>query len=129
MSKAELTQILSLSHSDRDRELIKCTAFLASGISNKSARNHFGFQNLLKINSGIRQFIESLSEVQDEAFMRTLGVVESDSSDLISEYDMPPDHCHVNTPLQSCCLIELLQRRFFELLKESESIGLSLSTE
>lgn len=74
LSKDELAQILSLSTSDKERELIKCTAFLASGISCKSARNHLGFENLperidrlhksIQEADRIRRCIESLSKVQ-----------------------------------------------------------------
>jgi hypothetical protein len=46
LSRSNLNKILTLTQGDRECELITCTAFLASGISNKSGRNHYGFENI-----------------------------------------------------------------------------------
>ena len=134
LSKAELVNILSLSRSDRERELIKCTAFLASGMSNRSARDRFGFQNLperltrlkksIEVVNKIKQRIESLFKVQENAFKQTLGIVDiSDdtdgSSDISTEDDMQSTDSiyDVNS---SPCLVELSESMFFELLRKSE---------
>ena len=45
LSKAELHQLLILAQSDRERELVKYTAFRTSGLSKSGARNRFGFEN------------------------------------------------------------------------------------
>ena len=40
-------EILSLAQSDRERELIRYTAFRASGLSATAAKQHLGFQNMM----------------------------------------------------------------------------------
>ncbi len=42
LSKTQLNQLLLMAQSDREKELVKCTAFRASGLSITAARNHYG---------------------------------------------------------------------------------------
>lgn len=46
LDRNNIRSILSLALSDRERELIRYTAFKASGLSVTAARWHFGFQNM-----------------------------------------------------------------------------------
>ena len=94
-SKEELSQLLILAQSDRERELIKYATFRASGISKTSASKHFGFQNLsercTKVEESIqeaeriRQCIGSLSQVQEQTFLQSLGFNVSNNSDSSDE--------------------------------------------
>ena len=46
MTKTDLQQVVKLAQGDRERLLIKYTAFRASGSSLTAARKHFGIENL-----------------------------------------------------------------------------------
>ena len=46
IDRKHIKSILSLARSDRERELIRYTAFKASGVSATAATQHFGFQNM-----------------------------------------------------------------------------------
>ena len=45
MSKKQLSDILSIAQSDRERECIRYTAVVASGMSPKAARKCYGLEN------------------------------------------------------------------------------------
>ncbi len=91
LSKTQLNQLLLMAQSDREKELVKCTAFRASGLSITAARNHYGFQNLVERLSrleesikevvSLRECIDDLSHVQEKVFMMSLGYDVSDDSD------------------------------------------------
>ena len=80
LSKTDLNSLLLLAQSDRERELVKYTAFRASGMTKSSARRHFGFQNLservskveecIQEAESIRQCIDTLSRVKEAAIMQ-----------------------------------------------------------
>ena len=84
MSKAELKELLHLAQSDKERELVRYTAFRASGLTKTGAQKHFGFQNLperiarveesLKEVARIRDCIDSLSKVQEDALLQSMGI-------------------------------------------------------
>ena len=48
LGKCELHQLLSLAQSDREQELIRCTALKASGYSITAAKKVYGFQDVNK---------------------------------------------------------------------------------
>ena len=85
MSKAELKELLHLAQSDKERELVRYTAFRASGLTKTGARKHFGFENLpecisrveesLKEVARIRDCIDSLSIVQEDALLQSMAAV------------------------------------------------------
>lgn len=81
MSKAELKELLHLAQSDKERQLVRYTAFRASGLTKTGARKHFGFENLperveesLKEVASIRECIDSLSKVQEDALLQSMGI-------------------------------------------------------
>ena len=86
LTKVELNQLLVLAQSDREKELVRYTAFRASGLSLSSARRHFGFDNLsewvakvegcIQEAECIRKCIETLSKVQEKA----IGFIQSDGN-------------------------------------------------
>ena len=90
LSKAMLTSLLGLAMSDRERQLIRYTAYKASGLSKSAARNQFGFQNVTKCCSAVesaieevrnaRESIDELAHIKEKAVLSALGVLFSDSS-------------------------------------------------
>lgn len=46
ISKSEIRALVGLAQSDRERELIKCSVFKASGLTPTAARRHFGFDSM-----------------------------------------------------------------------------------
>ena len=83
LSKAELKELL-LAQSDKEQELVWFTAFRASGLTRTGAHKYYGFQNLskrtakveesLKEVARIRECIDSLSQVQENATLQSMGI-------------------------------------------------------
>lgn len=90
INKQQLKRILSIATSSRERECIRITAVLSSGISATSARKHFGFEKVterVKAVSDIADEIEAIrraheevAEAQERAAMVQFGVFQPDSS-------------------------------------------------
>ena len=129
LSKSELNQLLLLAQSDRERELIKCTAFRASGLSTTAARKQFGFQNIperlsrleesIKEVVSLRECIDDLSRAQEKAFMTSLGYSVSDSSESSGDEDSVMSELS-SVPLsvrQEDC-IDLNAEEFLKILSE-----------
>ena len=92
MSKVELQRLLTLAQSDRERELIRYTAFKTSGLTATGATRHFGMQNMLQRSSqveqciqevqSIREAIEEIAEVQASVVSRSMASTsDSDTAD------------------------------------------------
>ena len=95
LTKTKLKELLCLDQSDRERELVWCTAFKASGMSFSGARKHFGFQcmpeRLARVQQCvlevqcIQECIDELSMVRQQATLKSMGLVsESGDDDSIS---------------------------------------------
>lgn len=108
LSKPELNELLLLAQSDRERELVRYTAFRASGLSKSGARRQYGFQDLFERTAKveecvqeakcIRECIDSLVKVQENALLRSIGIIPSDDSSLSSnESDDEGDECPCET--------------------------------
>ncbi len=90
LGKEMLASLLGLATSDRERQLMRYTAYKASGLSKSAARNRFGFQDITKCCSAvesaieevknIRETIDQLAHVKEKAVLSALGVQLSDSS-------------------------------------------------
>ena len=87
LSKSKLQNLLTLAQSDRERELVRYTAFKISGLTASAARRQYGFDNMsertarveacIKEYLHIRESINSLSEDQEAATMQLLGINDS----------------------------------------------------
>ena len=76
--------MLTLAQSDRERELVKYTAFKTSGLTASAAGHRYGFDNMSERTARveacieeclhIRESINSLSEDQEAATMQLLGI-------------------------------------------------------
>ena len=106
LDKKAIKGLLSLARSDRERELIRYTAFKSSGMTSTAARHRFGFENMkervervedcIEAARKIREVINELSQVQDEAVLIALGLkdmpleseIDSESAD--EEIIQPP---------------------------------------
>lgn len=90
LDKRVLTALLGLATSDRDRQLIRYTAYHASGLSKTAARKQFGFRSTATLCSAvehaieevryIREFIDELAHIKEKAALAAIGVHVSDSS-------------------------------------------------
>ena len=90
LSKAELKKLVHLAQSDKERELVRYTTFRASGLTKTGAQKHYGFENLperiarveesLKEVARIRECIDSLSKVQENAVLQSMGIDPSGES-------------------------------------------------
>lgn len=88
ISKSELQNLLTLAQSDREKELVRYTAFKASGLTASAARRQYGFDNMgeraarveayIEECLHIRESINSLSEDQEAAAMQLLGIDDID---------------------------------------------------
>ena len=95
LNKKAIRNLLGLAHSDRERELIRYTAFKSSGMTATAARHHFRFESMndrvervedcIEEARNIREVIDELSQVQDEAVLIALGVTDKPESDIESE--------------------------------------------
>ena len=140
LSKPELNKLLGLAQNDRERELVKYTAFRASGLSKTSARKHYGFQDLserckkieesMAETENIIQCINSLSAVQEEAFLESLGYISEqntsecneDDSSTEDEDDLHEVETSDSSPENDQVIHHQLmsQRDFSQLLTESD---------
>lgn len=98
ISKQELSSLLRLAQSDRECKSIRYAVYKASGVSVTQARKHFGFENMsergrkveeaLSSAQAIREYVESLSNTQEQAMLKSFGIYPSGSgSDSESESD------------------------------------------
>lgn len=63
MTKQQLKGLLSIAQSDREREMIRCTAVLASGLSASGARKHFGLDSFQRQSQRVEDVIEEIKAV------------------------------------------------------------------
>ena len=110
LSKSELQNFLTLAQSDRERELVKYTAFKTSGLTASAARRRYGFDNMSKRAARVEACIEeclhihesinSLSEDQEAAAMQLLGINDSgtDGSSKMDSSGEQDDSLLQNTP-------------------------------
>lgn len=123
LSKDHLRQVLSLAQCDRERELIKYTAFCTSGLSQTAASKQLGLHNMSERAKKIEQCIldteyicecvHDLSKAQDKAIDHSFGIPsDSDPSDFESDLDLEhlqQDHNDSDTIALPENLLQLLQ--------------------
>lgn len=89
ISKLDIAVLVGLAQSDRERELIKCSIFTASGLTPTAAHRNFGFdcmnerskrlQSVIEETRKIRESIDVLAATEDKAILSAMGIVLSDS--------------------------------------------------
>ena len=130
MSKKELKQLLAFSQSDREREVIRYTAWKASGLSATAARKHFGLdgmtsraiqvENALEESRAIREAIDGMVRVQEKSTFETMGFVFSDTSSSDSESEPDPSFSSGESDVPSAApLTEPTQPKLISLLRSS----------
>ena len=97
ISKQELKQLLTITKTERERELIRYTVFKTSGVTPTKARRWLGFENMqsraLHVESCVQEVqelyeaVESLAKSQDEAVLDTFGIVSTSSESSGHETD------------------------------------------
>ena len=65
ITKESLREILSLAQSDRERELIRYTAFVSGQYSQTSARNHLGLDDMKCQTAEIERCTKEVKEIRD----------------------------------------------------------------
>ena len=136
LSKVELKQLLHLAQNDKERELVRYTVFRSSGLTESGARKYYGFENLskcivrveesLKEVARIRECIDSLSKVQENAVLQSMGInPSSESSEGCSDSDEGEDKENIDqfadlVPLPAIeellHLLKLSRYNWFELV-------------
>ena len=146
MSKQQLQSVLSIARSDRERECIRYTAIVASGLSATSARKHFGFEGVSKKVKGVENVIqeiedirsayESIANVQEKATLAQFGIEykdDSESSTGSSETDSDVDSADVELPPESIAnfplekmlaVLKTRQCNWFELVSTVEEMDI-----
>lgn len=108
VSKEQLKEILKLACSDREQECIRYTAYQASGLSAKAAKNHYGLENMDRLSVKIDYIIEerkqindavnNIAAIQEKALLLSYGVRCSDSDDSSSDVsDSEPEVVSMDT--------------------------------
>ena len=106
VQKSDIKSILSLAQSDRERNLLRYSLFRASGTSFTAAKKKFGFEDMpsivmsvedaMKESSNIREAVEDVVHIQNQALLASLGVKSSSdecsgSDDADNVQEMDPD--------------------------------------
>ena len=150
MSKQQLKNILSLAQSDREKEIIRYTAVLSSGLSASSARKHFGLDSVSQrsnkvddaINEvkSIRMAYESIAHIQERAALSQLGIEydphpdtsssESEPNDLSDFSESEPSVTDTGTSFSKEQIIDVFKGahwNWFEVIAIAEEKGADLS--
>ena len=150
MSKQQLKNILSLAQSDREKEIIRYTAVLSSGLSASGARKHFGLDSVSQrsnkvddaINEvkSIRMAYESIAHIQERAALSQLGIEydphpdtsssESEPNDLSDFSESEPSVTDTGTSFSKEQIIDVLKGahwNWFEVVAIAEEKGADLS--
>ena len=90
MEKSCVKMLLNLAQSDRERQCIRYAVFKASGITPTQARRMYGFDSICQSASkveeaihdaqNIREAIQDISVIQDQALLMQFGLVGEESS-------------------------------------------------
>ena len=143
MIKQQLKNVLSLAQSDREREMIRYTAVLSSGMSATAARKHFGLdsvqhrldrvESVLDEMKAIRSAFESIANIQESATLAQFGITcDSDTSSSESESDnnsSEPAQPEVTVSFPRDDIVSLLkagQWNWFEVVTEAEERGIDV---
>ena len=85
ISRADIKQLLSLAHGDRERECLRYAIYKTSGLSQTGARRHFGFERMKERSERVQDCIDSVKEIRlacDKlACAQVSCILKSESSD------------------------------------------------
>ena len=91
LSKEEMRELLSFVRSDREREVLRCSIYRASGLTSSAARRLYGWERMSERSvaveeslceaQALRNSIEDLCLTQEHALLRSLGI-EPGTSDI-----------------------------------------------
>ena len=109
LTKNGLRQLLSVAQSDSERELVRYTAFRASGLSATGARRHYGLDNMTERSARVEQCIQEaecihesikeLAQVQVQGFEVSWTIwPDSDSSESGTDNDDQDENDVVEIP-------------------------------
>ncbi len=148
MTKQQLKNILSIAQSDREKECIRYTALVTSGLSATGARRHFGFEgntervrrveNAIEEAKEICSAIDSIAKLQEKATLAQFGIEVSDDSDSSSsdtdDNDMSlsgnTEGLRRPSAFQEEQMVHVLraaQFNWFELVSTAEEMGIDPS--
>ena len=145
LAKKDLEGILLLAQSDRERKILKYTAFKSSGLSATAARKYYGFQDLKANEQKILSAIEEVKEIRssvhewamikDKAFLLAHNLPTSETSTSGSDEDSGSEE---PTPLSSTefsslplqAILTASKSNFFQVAEDVERhIKRTLSSE
>ena len=148
MTKQQLKSVLSIAQSVREREIIRYTAVVSSGLSATGARKHFGLgamqqrtekvEHALQEIQDIRLAFESVASVQESATLAQFGITldhESDESYLgssESEADdtLEPPDSHTESSISMQSILDIRREsnwNWFHVISTAEVKGISVS--
>ena len=129
IKKHELKALLGLGQSDRERELVRYTAFKSSGLSTTGARKHLGLESMKQRSDNvlkciqeakeIRETVDKLSHVQDQALLRVMGLTDTDSVEPES-VESESDSDHVPSDSEDTQDYSRLHSNLLGVLKDSQ---------
>ena len=131
MTRADMKNLLQLAQSNRERGLLRYAVCKASGLSATAARRHFGFEGMkahtAKVNEcieeaqAIREAVEQLAEVQEEATLASLGIVkDTESSSSSSSEPLDSEVSMDESTKEGACSFKGLEKSMIlNLLHES----------
>ena len=143
MTKEQLHGVLSIAQSDRERECIRYTALVASGLSAKAARRRFGLgrvpqrmrciEDAIAEAEAIRPAYNNIASVQEKVTLAQFGVLgegESDSSSNASDVELASDDDEtpsaVAFPLEEMMSVLAAGKyNWFDLVSKAEELGCS----
>ena len=143
MTKSEVQQLLKLAGTDRDRELIRYSVYMMSGLAPSRARKEFGFDSIaeraarveecIKEAQTIRESIDKVADIRDKALLITMGLQDCElclsDSDSNSESDTEPDLFPATTALPNSFpvpekLKEILDNAHYNFFEAIENLEL-----
>ena len=143
IKRHELKALLGLAQSDRERELIRYTAFKSSGLTVTGARKNLGLENMKQRGDNvlmciqeaqeIREAVDKLSHLQDKALLDIMGLTDTELAEAQSDSDSVPsdteqdmqDYSHIHSNLFS--VLKESHYNWFEVVDHMENEGESVT--
>ena len=148
MTKQQLKSVLSLAQNERERELVRYTAVVSSGLSATGARKHFGLDTMqqrvekvehaLQEIQDIRVAFDSVASIRESATLAQFGITleqESGESDLGTSESELDDTAEVSDSHTECSfsrqeILDTLEKanwNWFQVISTAEKNGISVS--
>jgi hypothetical protein len=90
LTRSDLNDLLCIAQSNREREIIRCTAFKASGFSSTAAKRKLGIENMSKRLSNIEKCVSEIKKVYEcvEDIVRAEKIAVFKSNGLYEDSDV-----------------------------------------